>query len=79
LLQKLVETGSEDEFGHQDEGTSEDFFVWSGTGTDTGTDEDSSWEQLVKEDHESESTGDDDVEEDLSDETTEKDIRCESK
>ena len=63
----------------KDEGTSEDFFVWSGTGTATGTDEDSSWESLVKEDHESESTGDDDVEEDLSDETTEKDIRCESK
>ena len=72
----MDETASEDELGHKQEGDeSQDYFVWSGTGTDTETDEECDW-QPPQDDPEGRITEDDEMEEDLSDETVERDIRC---
>ena len=56
-------------------GRIQDYFVWSGTGTDTETDEECDW-QLTQVDPEGGGTEDDEMEEDPSDETAERDIRC---
>ena len=41
----MDETASEEELGHEQEGDeSQDYFVWSGTGTDTETDEECDWQ-----------------------------------
>ena len=73
FLQKVhfVETASEEEPGDEAGSTSADYYIWSGTGTD----EDSDW-QSQGDPGDSESTDDTEVEEDLSSETTQRDIRC---
>ena len=72
----MDETASEEELGHEQEGDeSQDYFVWSGTGTDTETDEECDW-QPKQVDPEGGGTEDDEMEDDPSDETAERDIRC---
>ena len=72
----MDETASEEELGHEQEGDeSQDYFVWSGTGTDTETDEECDW-QPKQVDPEGGGTEDDEMEDDPSDETAGGDIRC---
>ena len=72
----MDETASEGELGQKQEGDeSQDYFVLSGTGTDTETDEECDWQQ-TQDDPEGGSTEDDEMEGDLPVEKGERDMRC---
>ncbi|PFX22546.1 putative RNA-directed DNA polymerase from transposon X-element [Stylophora pistillata] len=78
LKSKVIETASEGEIDVQEESGSKDLFIWSSTGTDTDMateNEDGDWKSQAGGSTEAEGTEDDEEEENLSEESMEKDIR----